>query len=471
MLAKASACLVRSCLGRHEPMFGGSGSQARFSPTPETFPASLQPIQELNLTATRAHSPVAKKTRQNLPKLLTKLVGLGLRPSTIARTVAFLAKTKLRPERAWEKVSLQPILNLDIFEKLYRKHRPDIATFHTNHVAHYQHRYWRSMDSKPFLSPPSEDERRRFGGAIEYGYRVADEVLQRIWNLADENTVVILASGLGQKPYVVEDFKEGRTIVRVRDVDQIVELCGVTGHCTPVMMMAPQWNLEIKDDAKRAQAERVLKTAWYRTPETRLFAYEVVGDTINFNLFQKNMKPLDLDATCGFPEAGGKTMKLRDIAATADATPKEGVHDPDGVLIMRGAGVRHGAQLGKCSNLDIAPTILHLMGLPIPSHMRGRVLEEALEARSVAPSSSRGINPSRRQLAKGSSPVAWFRAVSKLRLPSHVRTTELDAHDERSQTVFHNSRRRTLRATRGFAAGTCSASAMIGRETRSRRLT
>jgi hypothetical protein len=128
----------------------------------------------------------------------------------------------------------------------------------------------------------------------------------------------------------------------------------------------------------------VLKTAWYRTPETRLFAYVVVGDTINFNFFQKNMKPRELDATFRFPEAGGKTMKLHEIAATADATPKEGVHDPEGVLIMRGAGVRHGAQLGKCSNLDIAPTILHLMGLPIPSHMRGRVLEEALESRPVA---------------------------------------------------------------------------------------
>ncbi len=46
---------------------------------------------------------------------------------------------------------------------------------------------------------------------------------------------------------------------------------------------------------------------------------------------------------------------------------------------MRGAGIRRGAELQECTNLDFAPTILHLLGLPIPSHMKGRVLEEAFE--------------------------------------------------------------------------------------------
>ena len=29
--------------------------------------------------------------------------------------------------------------------------------------------------------------------------------------------------------------------------------------------------------------------------------------------------------------------------------------------------------------IDLAPTMLHLLGLPIPAHMKGRVLEEAFE--------------------------------------------------------------------------------------------
>ncbi len=46
---------------------------------------------------------------------------------------------------------------------------------------------------------------------------------------------------------------------------------------------------------------------------------------------------------------------------------------------MKNAGEFQGAQL-----IDLAPTILHLLGLPVPTDMDGRVLTEALaDARAV----------------------------------------------------------------------------------------
>ncbi len=273
---------------------------------------------------------------------------------------------------------MQPLVNLDFFERLYRGHRPDLATFHSNHVAHYMHRYWRSADPTPFLTKPSDEEVRRYGGAVEFGYRAADRVLARLWKMADENTVVIVASGLGQQPYVTEDFREGREVVRVRDIEQIVGLLGVAGHCRAVSMMAPQWNLEFDDPAMLARAEKSLASAWVRTPRTRFFAFETVGKTINFNVAQKNLKPLDLETPCVFPDADNLRFKLGELCAVQDATPKQGHHDTVGVVLLRGAGIRRGVQLGDCTNLDLAPTILHLLGLPIPSYMKGRVWEEAL---------------------------------------------------------------------------------------------
>ena len=147
-------------------------------------------------------------------------------------------------------MSLQPLINLDFFERLVKQYKPDLATFHSNHVAHYQHRHWRAMDPTPFLEKPSQQEIRRFAGAIEYGYRVADEAIRRIWKLADDNTVVIVAYEMGQQPYVNEAFPDGRSIVRVRDINQMLDLCGGTGHCRPISMMAPQWNLQFTDPAK-----------------------------------------------------------------------------------------------------------------------------------------------------------------------------------------------------------------------------
>ncbi len=227
-----------------------------FSPSAETWPEELSPVQELNLAATRAHSPLAGKQKSNKLSQVSKLHKLGLRFSTLGRIASFFVRTRLRPHRKWEKVCLQPLMNLDFFERLYRKYQPDFATFHSNHVAHYQHRYWRSFDPTPFLTKPSVEEQRVYGPAIEYAYQVADEVLARLWALADKDTVVVVASGLGQQPYVVEEFKEGRQVVRIRDIHQIIDLCGVAGHCTPLSMMAPQWNLTIPNPGMRRKLNR-----------------------------------------------------------------------------------------------------------------------------------------------------------------------------------------------------------------------
>ncbi|MFN4258904.1 MAG: alkaline phosphatase family protein [Gemmataceae bacterium] len=360
-----------------------------FAPGAETYPPHLWPIQELNLRHTRAHNPLDACQRK-IPSLaeVFHLLRLGLRPRTLLEAAAFLLQSKVTGRNPWKKVSLQPLINLDFFTKLYQEHQPDLATFHSNHVAHYQHRYWRSMDPTPFLVKPSAAEQRRFGAAIEYGYRVADRLLQRVWRLTDDNTVVIVASGLGQRPYVVEDFSAGREVVRIRDIHQIIELCGVTGACVPISMMAPQWNLQFTDMDKLRQAEQVLRGAWVTNPGTSLFAFETVGNTINVNISQKNLKPLNLQATCCFPDAGGRRFTLGELCVAQDATPKEGYHDPLGVVLMRGAGIRRGYHMRECTNLDFAPTMLHLLGVPIPSYMTGRVIEEALVDSVTVPVSS-----------------------------------------------------------------------------------
>jgi predicted AlkP superfamily phosphohydrolase/phosphomutase len=52
---------------------------------------------------------------------------------------------------------------------------------------------------------------------------------------------------------------------------------------------------------------------------------------------------------------------------------------PDGFLLAIGDGVRPGAVIRGASVLDVAPTILYLMGLPVARDMGGRVLTEVLE--------------------------------------------------------------------------------------------
>jgi predicted AlkP superfamily phosphohydrolase/phosphomutase len=52
---------------------------------------------------------------------------------------------------------------------------------------------------------------------------------------------------------------------------------------------------------------------------------------------------------------------------------------PDGVLLLAGEGIRPGAAPARASVLDVAPTLLYLLGLPVARDMEGRVLTEILE--------------------------------------------------------------------------------------------
>ncbi|MFP4323790.1 MAG: alkaline phosphatase family protein [Anaerolineales bacterium] len=62
-----------------------------------------------------------------------------------------------------------------------------------------------------------------------------------------------------------------------------------------------------------------------------------------------------------------------------------GDHRMNGIGILSGAGIQPGT-LESASLMDIAPTVLHLLGQPVPEDMDGRVLTEALlpERRDVS---------------------------------------------------------------------------------------
>jgi predicted AlkP superfamily phosphohydrolase/phosphomutase len=58
---------------------------------------------------------------------------------------------------------------------------------------------------------------------------------------------------------------------------------------------------------------------------------------------------------------------------------RSGEHEREGVLLIKGPGVRAGQSLGEHHLRDIAPTLLHLCGHSVPRYMDGRVVEDAFE--------------------------------------------------------------------------------------------
>lgn len=56
-----------------------------------------------------------------------------------------------------------------------------------------------------------------------------------------------------------------------------------------------------------------------------------------------------------------------------------GDHDPEGILLAIGPGIRSGAQINGARLIDLAPTVLYALGLPVPKDMDGQVLVDLFE--------------------------------------------------------------------------------------------
>jgi predicted AlkP superfamily phosphohydrolase/phosphomutase len=61
-----------------------------------------------------------------------------------------------------------------------------------------------------------------------------------------------------------------------------------------------------------------------------------------------------------------------------------GCHRRDGMMIMTGGPIRTGARVAPHDIIDLAPTIMYLLGHPVPVEMDGRVMGEALKDNHLA---------------------------------------------------------------------------------------
>jgi hypothetical protein len=359
-----------------------------FSPTSDTFPRYLSPALDLNRRYTQVHLKTADNGNVlDMAKRAKDLFSLGLKPSTCLRVAEQLAREKLDPHAHWRRVALQPQINFDFFSALYERYQPDFATWHTGHCAHYMHHYWRAWDDSKFPHPATAEEKRHYGQAVEYGYKLADELLGRFLEMAGNDTVVAVASGLGMKPYVVDMYPEGKIGVRMKDVWQILNLLGSEGVTEAVPAMTPQWNVRIPDTAERARVKDLLQRA-YVTGGPRREAFHVEETGVLLTVTPYGMARLNGEIRYFFPDApraDPRGYAIEELFAMDTPTPKEAMHDPPSVLLLWGDGIRQGLDIPNTTDLDIAPTLLSLMGIPVPAIMKGRVLREAWGGEVIAP--------------------------------------------------------------------------------------
>ena len=345
-----------------------------FAPGDDTYPPALQPVQRLNRLHTQAHG--GSRARQSLAAMLAtglRLLRLGLRPATCLAVASQLLRERLDPARGWRRVILQPLVNFDFFAYQYRRVRPDFATWHSYHAAHFMHHYWRAWNDEHFATRGPPEEKVRYGEAVPLGYQVCDQLLGRFLDLIDDDTVLMICSSMGQQPYVNAAYRDGKVILRFKAIQDFLGRIGAVGVTEVVQTMVPQFNLRVPDRDQRQQLlQRLVGTRRVCVDDaTAGFAVEETGEILTVTPLGMPERRTDVAYEVpGTPEP----IPFADAFVMDAPTVKQGMHHPDGLLIIHGRGVPRGKRLETCDNLDLAPTLLSILGITPPSSMTGRAL-------------------------------------------------------------------------------------------------
>jgi predicted AlkP superfamily phosphohydrolase/phosphomutase len=100
-------------------------------------------------------------------------------------------------------------------------------------------------------------------------------------------------------------------------------------------------------------------------------------------LFQGPHLALAPDLTLELSDGGLMSILASEEAVRRRPAPS-GTHRPDGIFVACGEEYKQGARVDPLSILDVAPLMLHALGLPIPSSLEGRVAYEVFDPAALA---------------------------------------------------------------------------------------
>jgi hypothetical protein len=273
-------------------------------------------------------------------------------------------------------MAARPIMQVlpcfDLYWRLHRQTGPALSIFFTNHVASMMHRFW--GDWMPGYAATErytpDPVYREF---ILEAMAVFDHQLGRVRRWVDQhpNSVLLLATSLGQGPIPYMDMSETYVL---EHPEQLIETLALKG-AEPAIAMYPRITLAFAQPVELERARRIIETV--SVDDVAIFRdVRVLGNTLSFEIaYQNDATRLARDAR--WQPAGPAAERHGDIAELGievRSRPGGGntaQHTPDGVLIAYGAGVDPDAGRDKVPILDVAPSVLALLGLEPAPDMQG----------------------------------------------------------------------------------------------------
>jgi arylsulfatase A-like enzyme len=263
--------------------------------------------------------------------------------------------------------ALKLALTTDVFCHLLRRQSLELGVFYYSSIDAIEHQFFRYY-APEYFPGVTEEEVSHYGELIPRIYEAADAAIARILEAAEPGSTVVIASDHGQQPGAL---REAWYVIRTTALVQELAL-GDSVRATNVgrgVFMRPRAGRESEFEAAVARFETEIATA-DGGPVFRIerpAAHEALLKVHPDFAFGEHSQVL----------IGGHTRDLDQIIN--DAPRVSGEHTDVALFLIAGKGVASGKTLSGGSVLDIAPTVLHSLGLPVSRELEGRVLIEAFQ--------------------------------------------------------------------------------------------
>jgi predicted AlkP superfamily phosphohydrolase/phosphomutase len=337
-----------------------------------------------------------------------------------------------RRERRW----------LDILTFLMREEPADLVGIVFDGVDKLQHLCWRFLDPACQPSDPSPWE-REITAQCEAYFRQLDEIIASLVDLAGPEALVALGSDHGFGPssdvFYLNAWLEQQGYLTWAGEDDVPSLdapqVGFSQMTRHISQM--DWEQTVAYAATpSSQGIHIARTGGgARTPmsdgEYRHIQEDIAARLIEVRI-PSSGRPLVSAVRTREEAFGGPyqelapdlTLDLNDGVAISILRSNElfrrhpeprGNHRWDGVFLARGPSVLSGLALDELSIVDVAPLLLHALGLPVPADVTGRVPTEVFEL------SARELHPAENGIA---APVGLVPSLATVGTDADLRTDE-----------------------------------------------
>jgi hypothetical protein len=316
------------------PGEGGFYIPDTFAHDERCYPEYLNPVQAFNLAQVRMNGRVVSSRLPGtgeIIRLASSLAKSGVTLGTCARIAAQLLGERVNRSLVARRPVFQTILFWDVFRKHFKARRPPaFSAFFTNHIAGVMHRYWDHVFPEDFPDRNDQTGESR-EPLMQFALRVLDDMLAEVvrWTAENPELVIALASSMGQNA-VHRGHHEGVELV-VEDLALLMSRTGLArDEYAPLLAMVPQVAVEIRDDAKRAQARRILEEASCGGGR-RFVGVQEIGSGLSITVHTPKLEQMAGESFV----IGGKAVTWKEGGLRKqEIEPGTGYHIPEGSLAV-----------------------------------------------------------------------------------------------------------------------------------------